>query len=296
MASEVRQTAGPALLRAVRPRQSAKNLLVVAAPLSAARLLEPEVLAATALAFVAFSFAASGVYLFNDLRDVEADRAHPTKRFRPIAAGELAPGTAAVAAGVLFAVAGTVAALTDVGLLLVIGLYVAISFAYSLALKAQPVIDLAIIAAGFVLRALAGGVASDLEFSPWFLLVAAFGSLFMAAGKRFSELKLVGAGDGSTRASLLRYTPGYLRFVWALSATVAVMTYCLWAIEGADTWARPVFAQASIAPFVLGVLRYAMDVERGEAGAPEEIVLADRVLQGLGLLWVSLFAVGVTGG
>jgi decaprenyl-phosphate phosphoribosyltransferase len=296
MVSEARQAPVAALLRAMRPRQWSKNLLVAAAPLAAARLLEPEVLSATALAFVTFSLAASGVYLVNDLRDVEADRAHPIKRSRPIAAGQLAPRTAAGAAVALFALAGTVAALTDLGLALVIGIYVAMSFAYSLALKAQPVIDLAIIAAGFVLRALAGGVASDLEFSPWFLLVAAFGSLFMATGKRFSELELVGAGEGSTRAALLRYTPGYLRFVWALSATVAVMTYCLWAIEGAESWARPVFAQASIAPFVLGVLRYAMDVERGEAGAPEEIVLGDRVLQGLGLLWVLLFAVGVTGG
>jgi decaprenyl-phosphate phosphoribosyltransferase len=286
----------PAIVRAARPKQWMKNVLVLAAPLTSARVLEADVLAASLLAFVAFSLAASAVYLFNDVRDVEEDRAHPTKRFRPIAAGELAPATALVVATVLLALAAAVAAATASALLIVVATYVAMSFGYSLALKAQPVIDLAIIAAGFVLRALAGGVASDIEFSPWFLLVAGFGSLFMAAGKRFSELRLVGEGNTTTRASLGGYTPGYLRFVWALSATAAVMTYCLWAIEVADGWPQPVLAQASIVPFVLGVLRYAIDVERGSAGAPEEVVLGDRVLQALGLAWLVLFLVGVLGG
>jgi decaprenyl-phosphate phosphoribosyltransferase len=286
----------PAVVRAARPNQWAKNALVFAAPLTSGRILEPEVLTASLLAFLAFSLAASAVYLLNDVRDLEEDRAHPTKRHRPIAAGELAPKTALVVAAVLLVLAAAVAAATASALLLVVGVYVAMAFAYSLGLKAQPVIDLAIVAAGFVLRALAGGVASAIEFSPWFLLVAGFGSLFMAAGKRFSELRLVGEGNTATRASLAGYTTGYLRFVWALSATVAVMTYCLWAIEVAESWRRPVLAQASIVPFVLGVLRYAVDVERGRAGAPEEVVLSDRVLQALGLTWLGLFVVGVLGG
>jgi decaprenyl-phosphate phosphoribosyltransferase len=285
-----------ALLRAVRPKQWVKNLLVLAAPLSSGRLLEPEVLVASAVAFVSFSFAASGVYLVNDVRDVEADRAHPAKRSRPIASGELSPRTALVAAAVCFVAAAMVASLAGLPLLAVIGTYVALSFGYSFALKAQPVIDLAIIAVGFVLRTMAGGVAADIDLSPWFLLVAGFGSLFMAAGKRFSELRLVGEGNTATRQSLEVYTAGYLRFVWALSATVAVMTYCLWAIDVAERWPRPGLAQASIVPFVLGVLRYAIDVERGRAGAPEDIVLGDRVLQGFGGAWVLLFVVGVLGG
>jgi decaprenyl-phosphate phosphoribosyltransferase len=286
----------PPIVRAVRPKQWVKNVLVLAAPLTSARILEADVLAASLLAFVAFSLAASGVYLLNDVRDVDEDRAHPTKRLRPIAAGELAPRTALLVAGLLLVAGAAVAAVAGVALLSVVATYVVLSFGYSLALKAQPVIDLAIIAAGFVLRALAGGVASDIEFSPWFLLVAGFGSLFMAAGKRFSELRLVGEGNVATRASLGGYTPGYLRFVWALSATVSVMTYCLWAIEVAEGWPRPVLAQASIVPFVLGVLRYAIDVERGRAGAPEEVVLSDRVLQVLGLAWLAMFVAGVLGG
>jgi decaprenyl-phosphate phosphoribosyltransferase len=286
----------PPLLRAVRPKQWVKNVLVLAAPLSSARILEVDVLVASLIAFVAFSLAASGVYLLNDVRDVDEDRAHPTKRFRPIAAGELRPRAALIVAGVVLILSGVVAAAAGWALLAVVATYVVMSFGYSLALKAQPVIDLAIIAAGFVLRALAGGVAADIEFSPWFLLVAGFGSLFMAAGKRFSELRLVGEGNTATRASLGGYTRGYLRFVWALSATISVMTYCLWAIEVAESWPRPVLAQASIVPFVLGVLRYAIDVEGGRAGAPEEVVLSDRVLQVLGLVWLVLFVAGVLDG
>jgi decaprenyl-phosphate phosphoribosyltransferase len=269
---------------------------VLAAPLTSGRILEADVLVASLLAFVAFSLAASGVYLLNDVRDIEEDRAHPTKRFRPVAAGELATRTALVSAGTLLVLSAATAVTAGWALLVVVAAYVAMAFGYNMAFKDQPVIDLAIIAAGFVLRALAGGVASDIEFSPWFLLVAGFGSLFMAAGKRFSELHLVGEGNTATRASLAGYTPGYLRFVWGLSATVSVTTYCLWAIEVAEGWPRPVLAQVSIVPFVLGVLRYAIDVERGRAGAPEEVVLSDRVLQSLGLAWLVLFVAGVRGG
>jgi decaprenyl-phosphate phosphoribosyltransferase len=287
------RTRAPALLRAMRPKQWIKNVLVAAAPLASGQLVEPAVQRQTAIAFIAFSLAASAVYLVNDVRDVEADRSHPRKRYRPIAAGELAPATALIAATLLFAGGAAVALLASVGLLVVVVIYILLTFAYSFLLKTQPVIDLAVIAGGFILRALAGGVAADIEFSPWFLLVAGFGSLFMAAGKRFSELRSVGAG--ATRASLERYTEGYLRFVWAMSATVAVMTYCLWAIEVADRWPRPVLAEASIAPFVLGILRYAVDVERGAADTPEEVVLNDRLLQGFGVLWLGLFAAGVSG-
>jgi decaprenyl-phosphate phosphoribosyltransferase len=233
------------------------------------------------------------VYLVNDTIDVEEDRRHPRKRFRPIAAG-LVPRPAAIGmAVVLFVVALTAAVLlTRPALAGVLGSYVVIQIAYCLFLKNQPVIDLAVVASGFLLRGIAGGVAAGLFLSQWFLLVTAFGSLFMVAGKRYSELILVGDA-AATRKTLQEYSASYLRFVWSLSAGVTVTAYSLWAFEMARTQTTVPWATISIAPFVLAVLRYARDVDKGAAGAPEEIVLRDRVLLALGTLWVLTVGIGV---
>jgi decaprenyl-phosphate phosphoribosyltransferase len=280
-------------VRALRPRQWVKNVLVLAAPLAAGEVFHWDVLRPTIVAFLLFCVCASGVYLVNDSIDVEEDRRHPRKRFRPIAAG-LVPRSAAVAlAFVLFAFALTTAALaTRPALAGVLGAYVVIQLAYCLFLKNQPVIDLAVVASGFLLRGIAGGVAAGLLLSQWFLLVAAFGSLFMVAGKRYSELIVVG-DEAATRKTLREYSASYLRFVWSLSAGVACTAYSLWAFEMAETQDDVPWATISIAPFVLAILRYARDVDKGAAGAPEEIVMHDRVLLVLGALWVLTVGVGV---
>ena len=280
------------VVRTMRPRQWVKNVLVVAAPLASSRLLEPGVLLTTALAFVSFCLAASAVYLLNDALDVEADRAHPTKRTRPIAAGVVPLGAAYATSAVLAVGALGVALLASTELVVLMALYLVVQVAYCVRLKHEPVLDIAIVASGFLLRAIAGGLASDIELSQWFLLVTAFGSLFMVSGKRYSEKRLTAAGEGATRASLLRYTDTYLRFVWSLSAAVMITTYSLWAFEIAEAEPSP-FSTISIVPFVLAVLRYAVDVDGGSAGAPEDIALGDRVLQVLGVSWVALFAAGV---
>jgi decaprenyl-phosphate phosphoribosyltransferase len=285
----------PALLRAARPKQWVKNVLVVAAPVTAGSIFEPAVLRGTLVAFAAFTLVAIGVYLVNDVRDVEEDRAHPTKRFRPIAAGELTPTVAIATAVVAFAAGIAVASLATTALVVVLVTYLVLSLAYTMALKDQAVLDLAIVAAGFVLRATAGGVASGIVLSQWFLLAAAFGSLYMVAGKRYSELRELGDQATTSRRSLGSYSLGYLRFVWTLSATILIATYCLWAFEVQTEWHRPVFAQVSIAPFALGILRYSADIDQGTAGAPEDIVLRDRALQTLGVLWAATFLAGVFG-
>jgi len=166
----------------------------------------------------------------------------------------------------------------------VIGVYIAIQLAYCFGLKHQPVIDICIVSSGFLIRAIAGGVAAGVPLSQWFLLMMAFGSLFMAAGKRYAELQLVERTGAKIRKSLESYTSSYLRFVWTLSATALVLCYGLWAFErdGADgSW----FA-ISMIPFTIAILRYAVDVDGGYAGEPEEIVLGDRVLQLLGVAWI----------
>ncbi|PWJ53049.1 decaprenyl-phosphate phosphoribosyltransferase [Quadrisphaera granulorum] len=293
------QGAALGVLRTMRPRQWVKNVLVGAAPLAAGLVTDVDVIRTTAFAFVSFCLAASAVYLLNDTLDVEADRAHPTKRNRPIAAG-VVPVPAAAASAVVLAVASLgVAALATTELVVLMGVYLAVQVAYCVRLKHEPVLDIAIVASGFLLRAIAGGVASGITLSQWFLLVTAFGSLFMVAGKRYSEMKLAEAAGGTTRASLLRYSQSYLRFVWSLAASVMVTAYALWAFEiregdasvvsaGGSTWSA-----ISIVPFVLAVLRYAVDVDGGRAGAPEDIALRDRVLQVVALAWVATFALGV---
>ncbi len=285
----------PAWLRAMRPRQWVKNVLVLAAPLAAGQLLQPAVLLASAWAFVSFSLVSASIYLINDSRDVEADRLHPKKRFRPIAAGELSIPTAYVLAAV------TVAASLAIGfwvaplLGVTLASYWVLQVIYSLFLKHQPIIDLAMVAAGFLLRAVAGGVAAGLPLSQWFLLVASFGSLFMVAGKRYSELKELGTEAG-TRASLERYTKSYLREVWSVSIAIVIMSYSLWAFEQTKTqlWGIP-WTTISIAPFTLAVLRYAMKIDQGQAGEPEDVVLSDPILQVLAVLWVVPVAVAVFG-
>jgi decaprenyl-phosphate phosphoribosyltransferase len=272
-----------------------KNVLVLAAPAAAGRVFEPAVLGPTAVAFALFCLAASAVYLVNDTIDVEEDRRHPRKRFRPIAAGVVPRWLAVALAVVLFAVALTAAALlTRPALAWVLASYVVIQLAYCLFLKNQPVIDLAVVASGFLLRGIAGGVAAGLLLSQWFLLVAAFGSLFMVAGKRYSELVFLGDA-AATRKTLQEYSASYLRFVWSLSAGVACTAYSLWAFEMAETQDGVPWATISIAPFVLAILRYARDVDEGKAGAPEDIVLNDRVLLALGVVWAVAVELGVFG-
>ncbi len=284
------------LVRAVRPRQWVKNVLVLAAPLASGRIFEVEVLGATLVALVLFCAVSAGVYLVNDAVDAEEDRRHPVKRFRPIAAG-IVPRPLAFALAVgLFAGALTAAVtLTRPALAWVLGVYVVLQLAYCLALKQQPVIDLAIVASGFLLRTVAGGVAAGIALSQWFLLVAAFGSLFMVAGKRYSELVAIGEG-AATRKSLREYSASYLRFVWSMSAGVTVTVYSLWAFEIGEAQSGVPWSAISIAPFVLGLLRHAVDLDKGAAGEPEDVVLHDKVLLALGVIWVATVALGAFGG
>ena len=282
-----------AVLRSLRPKQWTKNLLVVAAPLAAGDLGEPGVLGPTVLAFLSFCAASSATYLVNDCADLEADRQHPRKRSRPIAAGELSVRAALVLAAALLLVGLGVAALTRWEFVVLLASYVALTLAYSLWLKHEPVLDLATVAAGFLMRAVAGGLAAAIPISDWFLMVAGFGSLFIVAGKRYSELHTLGSEAG-TRRSLVRYTDSYLRFVWSIAAAVTVAAYCLWAFENAATTGIP-WHTLSILPFVVGLLRYAVDVDAGQAAEPEDIVWGDRLLQGIGLVWVVVLSLGVLG-
>lgn len=276
----------PAWLRAMRPKQWVKNILVLTAPLAAGRVFELDVLADTLLAMVAFIAVSSAIYLLNDVNDIEADRQHPKKRHRPIPAGELSVPLA-WALAVLVGVGGLALGFwISLPLGITLLSYLAIQFLYSYLLKDFPVVDLAVVSSGFLLRAVAGGVAAGIPLSQWFLLVASFGSLFMVAGKRYAEMRHLGPEAG-TRKSLASYTESYLKFVWELAAVAVVMSYSLWAFEQRSTRVgEPLWAAISIFPFTLAMLQYAFRIDRGEGGAPEDIVLHDRVLLALGLAWL----------
>lgn len=283
----------PAWLRAMRPKQWVKNVLVLTAPLAAGRILEADVLVATLLAMLAFVAVSSSIYLLNDIHDIDADRQHPKKRLRPIPAGELSVPWAWTL-GALAAAAGlSLGFWISLPLGITLAGYMVIQFVYSYFLKDFPVVDLAVVASGFLLRAVAGGVATGIVLSQWFLLVASFGSLFMVAGKRFAEMRQLGP-DSGTRKSLAAYTESYLKFVWELAAVAVVMSYSLWAFEQRTVQiADPLWAAISIFPFTLAMLQYAFRLDRGDGGAPEDVVLHDRVLLYLGLVWLATIILAV---
>ena len=287
-----------AMLKALRPKQWVKNVLVVAAPAAAGSeaLLNGRTLLDIFIAFAVFCLAASSIYLINDAMDVESDREHPTKRFRPIASGMLPINLAYAMAVVLIIAAVGVAFIATAGtqLAIVIAVYIALQLGYCFGWKHQPVIDVALVSSGFMLRAMAGGVAAGIALSQWFLLVAAFGSLFMASGKRYAELILARETGAHIRKSLEGYTETYLRFVWTLAATAVVISYSLWGFEmAAAATTGAVWYQVSMVPFTIAILRYAADVDRGKGGAPDEIALSDRTLQLLAVLWVVCIAIAV---
>jgi decaprenyl-phosphate phosphoribosyltransferase len=284
------------IVRTARPKQWTKNVLVFAAPLAAGVLDDGDALLKTLVAFVAFCLAASGAYFLNDASDAVADRLHPTKRFRPVAAGELSVNLArGIAIGLIVASLLIAAPVNDGKLSGVIAAYLAVTIAYSLWLKHEPVIDLAAVAAGFVFRAIAGGVATGVQLSDWFLIVAGAGSLFMVTGKRHAEQIELGDASHGHRSTLADYSDAYLRYVRAVASGVMLTAYCLWAFENASATGDTTWFRLSIVPFVLAVLRYALVIEQGGGGAPEEVVLSDRVIQILGVLWIVSFALGVHG-
>jgi decaprenyl-phosphate phosphoribosyltransferase len=281
-----------ALVSTARPQQWTKNLLVFAAPATGRVLLEPGVLPSTVAAFVAFCLVSSGMYFLNDVVDASADRRHHSKRLRPIAAGLISPRLGMLVGTVFLAVGSAVATWAG-GLLLltVMVAYIALFLAYTFVLRSIALLDLAAIAGGFLLRTVAGGVAAEVPLSMWFLMVAGFGSFFLAAGKRRAEYLELGEERAMHRASLTEYSEPYLRYVQYSTSTVAIAAYAQWAFEGPN--GGSVWSELSIIPFVLGIFRYALLLEQGRGAAPENAVLTDKPLIVLGTAWVLLVIIGV---
>jgi decaprenyl-phosphate phosphoribosyltransferase len=277
------------LLRACRPRQWSKNLLVLAAPCAAGLIDTPLVAEQVAGAFVALCMVSSATYLVNDVRDRAQDRRHPRKRLRPVAAGELAPAAALRWAALLAILGVALASAIRPGLGAVAVGYLLLTASYSLWLRRVIVLDILAIAAGFVLRAVAGGVATDIYLSRWFVVVTACCAVFLVAAKRYAELREHNS-SGPSRATLRHYSLGGLRLVLLASAGVGAIAYTGWAFTRP---AHLLWYGLSIAPLVLWLVRYAMLISAGAGQAPEELILRDRTLLALGVAWSILFLGGV---
>jgi decaprenyl-phosphate phosphoribosyltransferase len=283
------------LVKACRPKQWAKNVLVFVAPAAAGVLTQRYYFGLTLVGFVAFCAVSSATYLLNDILDVESDRRHPTKHTRPIASGVVPIPMAIVLAAVLFVSGVALAAWDNWTLAGVVAGYAVLTTAYSFYLKRVPIMDLVILSAGFILRLLGGAYAAGVEVSEWFLVVSLFGSLFIASAKRFAEKRELGDEAASLRPTLGEYSIEFLGLVRAASVAAVMMSYCLWAVErgklhGGD--ATP-WVQLSIVPFVIAILRYALLVDQGKGSAPEEVLTEDRQMQVMGVLLVACLFVGI---
>ncbi|MCH7808681.1 MAG: decaprenyl-phosphate phosphoribosyltransferase [Planctomycetes bacterium] len=279
-------------LQLLRPTQWVKNVVVFAGPAAGLKLLSPSSLVDAMIAFAAFCAVASAGYAINDAVDRKADASHPTKRNRAVARGAIKPATAVMIGVLLLILAtGSTAMLLDPAVTFVLGAYFVMTLAYSLALKRRVILDVIIIATGFVLRAWAGSLAVGVTTSEWLVACMFTLCLFMGFGKRRCELAMIGNIDdaGRHRPTLLRYTPDLLNHLITVSAGIAVMTFLLYTL---DTSRSPspfprehLFYTLPIV--VYGVFRFAMLTETGLHSGPTEIVLKDKAILVTVLLWTA---------
>ena len=289
-----------ALLRAVRPKQWVKNLLVFLAPAAAGALGHPRDVGLAAAAGGVFILASSGTYLINDVNDIDRDRLHPTKRFRPIAAGDLSVGFAATL-GVL-AIALSIGAawwLASLQLALVMFGYIVMTTSYSLFLKQVPYLELVLVASGFVLRAVAGGIAVHVSISPWFLVVTSLGALLIGTGKRTAEMMTLGDASSAHRSVIRHYTATGLARIRIALVLLTSAAYGLWAfsqgsrINVASGTDDSLFFKISLIPFIAGLLVLEAALRRGEGGEPESLAIRNRPLQLAGVICIGLVACGI---
>ena len=289
----------PPLLRLLRPHQYAKNLLLFSAPGAAGRMDEPRVVGLSIAAFVLFCAVSSAGYVVNDLLDVEADRLHPKKQFRPIASGEVSEKLALTVAGVLAVAAVGLASLLGWPFLIALVLYGGLTFSYSTVLKHIPWIELLAVSAGFLVRALAGGRATDTPISVWFLLVVSAGAFLLITGKRLGERISLEATHtpGSTRRVLAGYSTNALRQAASVAAAFAVGSYGAWAAAEASDRASDSLGSTVLRitalPFAFAIARYLILAWRGAGETPESLVVRDRIVLGAGVIWLVLYAIGI---
>lgn len=271
------------VLEGMRPRQWAKNAFVLAGIVFAGKVLHPDAVLHTAIAFVAFCLVSGATYLFNDVRDVESDRLSPRTAGRPIARGDLSVRAALVAAGLATLAGLGLAAADNLLTLAAVGGYLALQIAYSTELKHMLFLDVMAIAGGFVIRAYAGGVAIDVPVSPWLLLCTGVLALFLGLAKRRGELVGLTEGARPGRLVLEQYTVPLLDELIAVVTPATLVVYCVYAVLGAKS-----DAMLLTVPFVIyGIFRvlYLVHYQPTQAEEPSEAVFRDAPLFVCVLLW-----------
>jgi decaprenyl-phosphate phosphoribosyltransferase len=269
-------------IEACHPRQWVKNFLVFPIPLVARALTDTTAVIDTTIAFVSFCAASSGMYLVSDLRDRNTDVVHPRKILRPIASGRLSSHDAGVAVTLLVIVSVILAALVSLGTLGVVCTYLISTTAYSAFLKTVPILELFVLASGFLLRALAGASAAHIRPPKWFLLCVLFGLLFIAIKKRYADMPFAAHGS-STRHVLDWYSSTVLHVTARFAGGVFVLAHLGWSIaadhQTIQQYALRIFYAV---PFVIAVTRYEHRASGNNGESPEDLFASDRVLQLLG--------------
>lgn len=290
-------------LKIARPIHWIKNLSLFAAIFLTGELFEKGLFIQIFLAFIAFNFATSATYIFNDLVDVKLDRLHPTKRFRPLASGGLPVSIAILEGTILSLMALAISSSVNYLLFLLIAGYIVMQALYSLGFKNIPIVDILIIATGFVVRVYAGALVVDAHLSVWFLLCVVSVALFLASGKRRSELNVLEKTSEITRKSLIRYKKELLNSYVTMFGNASWMSWSLYTFFESPKASLPVWLflaelsktttvnkllMATIPLVIFGIMRYEAVIFEGRSEAPEKVLLTDKPLIISLVLWVGL--------
>jgi 4-hydroxybenzoate polyprenyltransferase len=273
------------LIGSARPKQWTKNMILFGPLVFAYKLFAPELLARAIAGFLAFCLVSSATYVINDLLDVENDRQHPTKRFRPIACGQITVRQAGIWAGMLSVAGIGLGFAVNVPLGLSTVAYMVLMLAYSTLLKHVVIIDVFAIAGGFILRAVAGAVAVQVGISPWLYVCTLLLALFLGFSKRYNELLVLGDAAATHRRSLADYTPAMLEQLTSILVASTIMAYSLYTFSAENVPAS--HSLMLTIPFVLyGIFRYYYLVHKKNlGGAPELVLLRDLPLMVDVALW-----------
>lgn len=273
-------------IRLLRPRQWIKNCFVLVPLLFSGKFTDSGAVGSALLAFLAFCLVASAVYAGNDVADREADRAHPTKRDRPVASGLISPGAAIGASLTLAALGLGLAAAVDLPLLTIVAVYLTLNVAYTLWLKRLVILDVFTIAAFFLLRLLAGTTAIDVQPSIWLLICGGLLSLYLGFAKRRHELVLLGEESSAHRSVLQEYSQVFLDQMSTVLLSVTVVSYIMYTVSHQKLAEVGSYALTGSTVFVLyGVFRYLYLVHHRQGGSPTETLLTDRALLVDVVLW-----------
>lgn len=270
------------LLKLLRVKHYVKNVLVFLPVFFSASFTEIPLVAKSLLAFLAFCLVSSGIYIINDIRDVEKDRQHPKKKNRPIAAGVVSLSTAWTTAGIVLALAFVLNLLCGAGALswVVLAAYLVLNIAYSFGLKHQPIVDIAILASGFLLRVVYGSVLTGIEISNWLYLTVVSMAFYLGLGKRRNELRR--APEGESRPVLRLYNQDFLDKSMSMCVTLAVVFYSLWSVDAVTIARAGSNGLVWTVPLVILIcMKYSLTVEGPSDGDPVEVLFGDKLLFGM---------------